>query len=296
MKILLTGATGFIGGHLLAELRREDHEIWAVSRDPKPNFADDIRIVEHDLTKPLEMAKLPGQIDSVIHLAQSEHFRDFPQKASEIFYTNTLSTQQLLDYARRAGAKQFVFASSGGIYGHNERAFSEDDSIGFRNELGFYLGTKLCSEVLAQSYETIFDVITLRLFFVYGPGQKRAMLMPRLIKSIRDGLPINLNGSDGIKINPIYVTDAVAAIKSALKLNTSSKINVGGAQPVFLRELCEMIGEITGREPVFQVDESSSPPHLVGDIGKMIRLLVAPNVTFAEGLRTTVQYALDDKQ
>ena len=66
-----------------------------------------------------------------------------------------------------------------------------------------------------EAYQGEFVVVILRFFFVYGPGQSNEMLIPRLVKSVREGQPIALDGLDGLRINPVYVEDAVRAVVSA---------------------------------------------------------------------------------
>ena len=110
-KILVTGGTGLIGTHCLPHLTPQD-EVYAVSRSgdvPGAKYVLDI-----DLGQPWSTADLPRGIDCVVHLAQSEHYREFPQQAEDVFAVNTLSTAKLLDYACETGVKNFVLASSAG--------------------------------------------------------------------------------------------------------------------------------------------------------------------------------------
>lgn len=285
-KCLVTGATGLIGTRLLTELS-DEWEIYALARTA-PGAAQ-ARANLHHL--PVNFAAcwphevLPAQVDAVIHLAQSEHFRQFPDKAVEMFQVNVMSTLQLLDYARQAGAKSFVLASSGGIYGHHEQEFREDEAVTASADLGFYLNTKLCAEIIAENYAPFMNVMMLRFFFVYGSGQRKSMLVPRLVQSVREGRAITLQGQDGIRINPTHVSDAAAAIAKALTLGNSQKINVGGPDVLSLRQIGEIIGQAVGRDPVFQVEAHTPPRHLVGDIQKMSTLLGAPQVHFADGIR-----------
>ena len=232
---------------------------------------------------------LPSRVDSVIHLAQSEHFREFPERAEDVFQVNTVSALRLLDYARRAGARHFIMASSGGIYGYGEQEFSEEIEITSHGDLGFYLGTKLCAEIIAENYTPFMNIIVLRFFFVYGLGQRRSMLIPRLVQSVIDGRPILLQGQDGIRINPTNVADAVAAIHQTLQVDGSHKINVGGPEVLSLRQISEIIGDVVGKEPQFEVHPGAEPRHLVGDIRKMTRLLQPPEITFRHGIETYIR-------
>jgi UDP-glucose 4-epimerase len=289
-KILITGITGLIGSHIVEPLA-EDSYVYGISRrsiDDK-SVPGNTRQITVDLAEDWGMGLLPGQIDAVIHLAQSEHFRDFPAFSEEIFRVNTLSAVRLLDYARRAGASTFILASSGGVYGFGENEFSEESEIVSKGDLGFYLGAKLCSEVLAENYTPYMNVIILRFFFVYGPGQRRTMLIPRLVQSVMEGKEIILQGGDGIRTNPIYVTDAVRAITRTLELDGSHKINVGGPGVLSLREIGEIIGAGMNKEPRFCLQPEVKPRHLVGDIRKMTRLLGAPSIPFSEGVKSIIR-------
>jgi nucleoside-diphosphate-sugar epimerase len=284
LRILVTGASGFIGRHLLRALG-EKQEIFGLERNvPAENDHFAVNWIEQDLGERLEHFSLPERCDVVIHLAQSEHYRDFPNHAVDVFSVNTVSTLRLLDWARQIGVKTFILASSGGIYGGGEEEFSEEQEALPRGDLGFYLGTKLCSEVLAENYTQYMNVITLRFFFVYGPSQRRSMLIPRLVESIREKQPIMLHGKDGIRINPTYVSDAVEAICGALQLKQSHKINVGGPQVLSLREIGHIIGEALKKKPYFKIDRGVEPPHLIGDISKMSKLLIKPKVSIKEGI------------
>lgn len=281
-KILITGATGLIGKELLKALAGR-HELIVLGRH-KPEL-DSVSWIECDLGRHGLPDALPGGVDAVIHLAQSNNFRNFPDQAGDIFEINVGSLQRLLQWACAQGVKKFIYASSGGVYGTGENPFKEDAPLQSSKGLGFYLATKSCGEALADAYSDLMVVVALRFFFVYGPEQKQTMLIPRLVESVRNGKPIQLDGSDGIKINPIYVDDAVRAITSALDLPRSEKINVGGAETMTLRQIGEAIGAALGQSPVFVTHPEAHPRHLVGDIEKMKKLLGPPSTCFADGVR-----------
>lgn len=292
-KCLVTGATGLIGTALLKRLQ-SDWEIYALSRTAptRPLKHPTVHHLPLNLATCWPTDHLPPEIDAVIHLAQSEHFRHFPDKALDVFGVNVASTLHLLDYARQAGAQHFVLASSGGVYGHDDQKFNEEEAVTARADLGFYLSTKLCAEIVAENYAPFMQIIMLRFFFVYGPGQRKNMLIPRLVQSVREGRNITLQGEDGIRINPTYVTDAASAIVRALTLESSHKINVGGPDVLSLRQIGEIIGQGVGRDPVFQIEADATPRHLVGDIGKMTQLLGTPQVHFVDGIRLLLEQEL----
>ena len=281
---VITGAGGLIGSHLLRTLAREAHVHATTHRGTQHASTSEVTWHQMDLKGVPDTSVLPPRADAVIHLAQSEHFREFPARAVDIFNVNVASVVHLLEYARRAQARTFVIASSGGVYGAADSDLTEDSETAARSDLGFYLGSKLCSEIIAEQYAGLFTVVVLRFFFVFGPGQRQDMLLPRLVRGIRLGQPVTLAGGDGLMLNPTYVDDAVRATRGAIALTESQKLNVGGPDAVSLRALCEMIGERVGRPPVFVRDDSKPPQHLVADISRLRRVLGPPQVPLGEAL------------
>lgn len=283
--LLITGATGLIGTHLVPALAADYH----VERLIRPEHAG--AAIALDLGHEWDQHRLPERVDQVIYLAQSEHFRAFPERAEDMLQVNTLSAVRLLEHARQRGCERFIYASSGGVYGPSEDALREDKRLQVSDNLGFYLSTKLCTEILLENYSPLMDIVILRFFFVYGPGQRPDMLIPRLIQRVSRGEPLSLQGEHGLRLNPTYVSDAVAALRQALQLSGSHKINIGGPEVLSLREIGEAIGRQLGREPHFE-QQAGSPAHLVADISRMQEMLGAPQVSFAAGL----QQLLADRQ
>ena len=109
------------------------------------------------------------------------------------------------------------------------------------------------------------------------------MLLPRLVDNIRAGVPITLQGQDGIRINPIHVSDAALALESCLQLTGSHTFNIAGNEILTMREIAETIGRAVGREPVFQSD-SVEPRHLIANIDAMKVALTVPKVRLAQGI------------
>jgi UDP-glucose 4-epimerase len=282
MKILITGAGGLLGAQAVRQFVGK-HDVHALVHSVPAKPVSDVSYYAIDLAKSYELDQLPKEIDAVIHLAQSARFREFPDQAADVFNVNVGSTARLLEYARRSGAKAFILASSGGVYGTGDEAFKENAAIPQNGQLGYYLGSKLCAEVLAQNYASLLNVSVLRFFFMYGKEQKRSMLLPRLVDFIRAGSPITLQGNDGIRINPIHVSDAVHALEGCLRLNGSHTFNVAGSEILSMREIARMIGKAVGREPEFKV-EPVEPRHLIANIEAMQASLAVPQVQFQQGI------------
>jgi len=279
MKILITCGTGFIGRHLVRKLRKE-HELFALARAAATTDSA-ARWIEHDLTAALDYSRLPQQVDAIVHLAQSEFYKDFPARADDVYRLNVGATFELLEYARRAGAKHFVLASTGGVYGYGCRPFVETDPVQLA---GFYFTSKHIAELLVRDYQPFFETVVARLFFVYGVGQKPHMFIPRLIRNVMRGEAITLNGPEGIRTNPTHIVDAVDGLAAMLNLSGHHVINLAGPQALSLREIGQAIAAEVGREPLFTVREEQAPGNLIGDVTKARALLGVPRVRFSDGI------------
>ena len=278
MRILLTGATGFIGARLLPALA-ERHEVVALAR--RPPAGGTAEWVEHDLVRPLDEAALPEHVDAVVHLAQSRHYREFPERAGDIFAVNAESTFRLLEYARRAGAERFVFASTGGVYGYGYEKLVETDPV---NPIDFYLTSKYVAESLIANYREFFRTVVFRFFFVYGPGQER-MLVPTLLDRVLRGEEITVSGRPGLRINPIHVADAVRVFEPALALDRSELFNVAGDETVAIEELVALMGRLSARTVQIADGPRLHDGDLVGDNARMKAVLgVEPQIRLEQGL------------
>ena len=280
MRILLTGATGFVGRHLLATLAPQ-HDVFALARELPDTTPEGVNWIEQDLARPLE--GVPGQIDAVVHLAQSRRYREFPEGSGDLFEVNVASTFRLLEYARQAGARSFVHASTGGVYGGGEGPLDEGAPL---RVLGFYPASKLSAEALVRGYETVFTTVLLRFFFVYGPGQT-GMLVPTLIDKVRSGEELTVQGDEGLRINPIHVEDTIAVFEPALALERSDVFNVSGDETVSIRQLIRVIEDAVGRSASVRTTDETPAEDLIGANQKMKDVLgVTPRISLVEGIRS----------
>lgn len=284
MKILVTGATGFIGRHLVLHLSAQ-HEIHALVRNARQTVSRKrISIVVSDLARPLDSSMLPAQVDVIIHLAQANV--PFPEAANELFAVNTSATQQLLNYGRRVGARRFILPSSGYVYGHRLGPCRETDAA---VPASFYAVTKYTSELLALAYSGYLEPCILRLFWPYGPGQSNR-LIPRLADRIRQGKPIRLHKDDCPHIStPVYIDDVVIAFERAIHASYSGIINVAGDTVVSMRDLAKAIGRVLESQPVFEKTNEETGD-VIGDNTRMKQVFgVWPMVGLTEGLSRTFE-------
>ncbi len=182
-----------------------------------------------------------------------------------------------------------MLASSGGIYAAHTNPLAEDMVQSVELPLNFYAASKYCAELIFQSFRQFFSTaVSLRPFFMYGPGQGVAMLIPRLVASVREGRPITLQGAEGLRLNPIWIDDAVRAFSSAIELSGSHIINVAGPETLTLREIGERIGRVLGRKPEFETTAGDAKGY-VADIGRMVATLGTPRTRFDEGIIRTIK-------
>jgi len=281
MKLLVTGGTGFIGSDLV-EMLAQKNELFCLIQDKnKARSHPNVEWVMQDLGETLDETELPDHIDAIIHLAQSRHYKEFPEKIWDMFHVNVRGTLCLLEYGRRRKIQKFIYASSGGIYGYSYEKFIETDAT---NPINFYLTSKYCSELLIGNYTPFFQTVVLRFFFVYGPKQK-GMLIPRLIENVRKGEPIIIYGKSGVRLNPIHVKDAIKAFSPALETPVSGVFNIAGDEVVNIKELSERIGRWVGKEPIFVYEKSAIPGDIIGDNSRMKSVLgVIPGISLNEGI------------
>lgn len=281
-RILLTGASGYIGGRLLEALAR-DNDVVAAGRRP-PASAAPHRFVAWDLTAPAP-AGLPERVDRVLHLAQDTG-RD-PARREETLAVNTVATARLAAYAAKAGARSYLYTSTGSVYGMAPAPLDEDAPARARDP---YAVSKLAGEVLARGFAGDVPVIVLRYFVPYGPGQVQRMV-PALLQRVADGQPVVVNNGVGMpRTNPIYIDDAVEATARAATLPASVTLNVGGAETVSVAELAGRLATLLGRPLATEAREDRAVADLVGDTRRMEKALgFRPRVRLDDGLRRTVE-------
>jgi UDP-glucose 4-epimerase len=250
--VLVSGGNGLLGRATIQRLSAS-YRVTALVRKIPKNPCLGVNYLEVDLSRDWDISDLPDQCDLIIHVAQSNNYKDFPNSALEVFNVNLTSTLKLLEYGRQAEIQRFVLASTGGLYEQNRLPLNEDSALFSPDKLTHYLATKLSAEIFSRNFRPYFHVDMLRIFFMYGPEQKLNMLVPRLIKSVLENHPIQLAGNDGIRLNPIFVEDVVSIIETRMQSENSEVVNVAGQEVVTIKELAEVIGSIASMEPKFEI-------------------------------------------
>lgn len=272
MKILVTGAAGFIGSHLIKSLLHESsYFIYALVRGKPSSFSENTRLkyIYSDLSSINFGDSLPANIDTVIHLAQSTNYRQFPEKSDDIFAVNIQSTHKILEWSRTSGVKRFLFASSGNVYRPSNKPLSENDIC---EPSGFYGKTKYIGELLVSGYNDFFEICILRIFGVYGPGQT-GMTISNVIEKVINRQAVTLAANIGLQFTPLYVDDCVALMRILIHHPFLKPVyNLAGNEQLDLRELTEKVGTILSIHPKLVVTDGT-PVYLNGDSNLIINSL-----------------------
>jgi nucleoside-diphosphate-sugar epimerase len=242
--------------------------------------------IDADLSQGLDPAILPAQADALIHLAQSDSYRDFPAGAADVFRVNVEAPATLMRWAVDAKVSRAVFASTGTVYEPFTGAMREDSPV---FPTGYYGASKLACETLTLAYQGTMAVCQLRVFFLYGPGQE-TMMIARLIESVRAGGTLTLpKNSDGLVFVPTYVDDTARVFRRACEEGWTGIYNVASPQVVSFKELLDAVGRAVGKTPVVQRIDAPEPQRIVPDLQKLgAREPLGEFLTIDQGLARTL--------
>ncbi|MCC7176104.1 MAG: NAD-dependent epimerase/dehydratase family protein [Bryobacterales bacterium] len=302
---LVTGGAGFIGSHLVDRLLAEGWKVTAVdSFDPscypretkEANLAGCrargwFRLIEADLRDAAALQSgLDGGYDVIVHLAAREGFSRSLAEPGVFQEVNVCGTQNLLECARTWGVKQFVFVSSGSVYGLNPRLPWREDDTELR-PVSLVASTKMSGEALGHVYSHLYNIrfVALRLFPVYGPRQRPDQAVYGFAQAMLEGRPVEICGDGAARSDFTFVGDAVDGIRAAMDYRDLSHevINLGSGRST---GLCEVVQALEGALGVAARIESKRGracglPQACGDIRKAQRLLgYHPRTTLQEGM------------
>jgi len=265
LKILITGAAGFIGSHLSETLLNEGHEIVGFDNFD-PFYAREIKernleksfstgsfnLIEGDLNDSGDMENLfSGQkYDVVIHLAAKAGVRPSIKHPLDYTKVNIQGTQNLLEMMKIEGLKRLVFASSSSVYG-NSKVVPYNEEMNVNNPISPYAATKVAGEVLCSAYSHLFDisVTCLRFFTVYGPRQRPEMAIAKFIRKAYNGESISVFGDGTSSRDFTYIDDIIQGVVSAVHNDLGYEIiNLGESSTIELNSLIALIEKLTGKE------------------------------------------------
>lgn len=279
MKVLVTGAAGFIGQLAVRALADARHDVVPLDVAFDRSW-DGAERLSADITKPLP--KVPG-LDAVIHLAAMAVPRECDANPSRAFDVNVCGTLQVLKMAMESGARKVVFSSSAHVYGVGPKYLPTDETHPLT--LGnTYTTTKILGEQLCELYHENHGLsyTTLRLFNVYGESQGRNYFIPDMMVKARDGV-VHLSGANTTK-DFVYVSDVARAIVLAVESPYVGAINIGTGVETSLGKVASRIAATYGAE--FSCDpEDHNGSRMCANIARAKRVLGwEPAVSMEAGL------------
>jgi nucleoside-diphosphate-sugar epimerase len=285
--VLVVGGAGFLGRHVLRCVSAAGHRAIGTCRGAgAPPAVPRVSWIATDLGREDATRNWPAHYDTLIYLAQARSWRHFPATAPETYQVNVAGLMRAAWHAEKIGVTRFIYASTGSVYTRKTKPAKEDDGIDLGEPRTFYASCKLAGELLLGPYQALFPVVHLRIFMPYGDGQSEDMLMPRLVRCVREGKPIQLHGEDGLVANPVAAMDVAETIVRCLELTHTATLNVAGPETLTLRLIGEQIGKVVQRAPVFEIQADHAPAVIAGDTTLLRRTLDwQPAIPLDEGLR-----------
>ncbi|HEX9908638.1 MAG TPA: NAD(P)-dependent oxidoreductase [Thermoplasmata archaeon] len=259
MRVLITGANGFIGSHLVMSLCREtDHQVVSMVRGAKGQEetrspAPKNRIVHGDVSDMGDVSRIITETrpDAVIHLATKYAVAHQADEIGEMVNTNIKGTYNILESLRNSPSTTLINASTCYVYETSKTAVDEKGTLRPQN---LYALTKVGAEEACRFFSNNYGMNTLNLRFFppYGPGDSPKKLIQSTYRTIMDGRePILSDGTQ--KWDFVFVGDVVECLKRSLVRIESTEgpgfrtLNVGTAKVVEVREIVRRIFELTGK-------------------------------------------------
>ncbi len=304
MRIVITGAAGFLGSHLVERFLKEGHSVVGIDNfktgTPKnlapfrssPRF----KFIRQDVT---EYIHVPGRVDAVMHFASPASPIDYAKYPIPTLKVGALGTHNALGLAKKRKAR-FMIASTSEIYGDPLVSPQREDYWGNVNPIGprgVYDEAKRFAEAMTMAYHRYHgvDVRILRIFNTYGPRMRKqdGRAVPNFISQALKNAPITVYGKGGQTRSLCYVTDLVEGIVRLLMSKVNEPVNIGNPHEITILELAQTIKRLTGSKSkiVFEPLPVDDPKVRRPDITRARTLLGwKPVVPLEEGLRSTIAY------
>lgn len=275
MKLLVTGAAGFIGFHVARRLCELGHEVVGFDNvndyyDPRLKLARleqldglaSFRFVRGDLADLAVLKRVfdGDRFDRVIHLAAQAGVRYSLENPHAYVASNLAGFVNILEMCRHHASPHLLYTSSSSVYGNNAKVpFCETDSVD--KPVSLYAATKRANELMAHTYAHLFQlpVTGLRFFTVYGPWGRPDMAMWLFTQAILNDQPISVFNNGQLQRDFTYVDDIVEGITRLTELppdgihvpNPASPpsrvLNIGNHSPVMLMTLIETLERVIGK-------------------------------------------------
>jgi nucleoside-diphosphate-sugar epimerase len=302
-RVLVTGGAGFIGSHLCRRLVREGHEVRALdnlSSGRRDNLGDaDVDLMVGDLRDPSTAGLAVQDAEIVLHHAAIASVQYSVEQPLDEQQVNVVGTLRLLEAARHAGVRRFVFAASAAAYGIDPTVPKREEMTAL--PVSPYGLSKVAGEHYCRVWSHVYglETVCLRYFNIFGPRQDPASPYSGVIsifaRRMIDGVAPTIHG-DGEQSRDFTCVDNVVAANlaaMAAPVAAGEVYNIGTGRGITVNELVASLNQILGSDlvPKYGPSRVGDVRVSVADIGRARRDLgYDPRVGFEEGLRQTVDW------
>lgn len=291
-RILVTGATGFLGRHLCMHLTSMGHDVYGTSNrgkvDERTFFCD---VFEQSSVNSVFEQSKP---DIIVHCAAISSVTS--SAAADYYRVNTVGTENMINAAVAAGGKKrFILVSTAGVYGNQNTDQLHEELC--PKPVHHYGMSKFCAERVLLNHRDNLDYTIVRPFNIIGVGQDEEFIMPKLVNAFFERQPVIRLGNIDVFRDYIDVSDACEII-ARLIFNASSVgeiCNLCTGRPVSIHELLQLLKQVTGHDIEVQIDpkfvRKNEVWRLLGDATKVEKLTGGPlsGLTVKESLRRMLE-------
>lgn len=300
MRFLITGGAGFLGSALANRLVSDGHDVRVLddlSNGDRSHLSPAVHFNRGDVNDIPLLWSMLQEVDCVYHLAARVSVAQSVLYPLDYNSVNVGGTVSLMEAMRDAGASRVVLTSSGAIYGHQERQPVHENDTPHPDSP--YAVSKWAAEQYVHTIGELWgmETVALRIFNAYGPRQSlpvsHAPVVPRFLQQALSGGSLVIFGDGEQSRDFVYVADVVEALVKAADAKSVNRqvINVGSGRETSVRELVDLVEEVTGHQVnrVHNREKSGGVGRLVADITRARELLGwQPRVGLIEGLKRTV--------
>ncbi len=304
MKFLITGGAGFIGSNIAKYLVEKGEQVRILDNfssgrwENIESLKDTVELIDGDVRDYWTVTQAVHGVDYVLHQAA---LPSVPRSVKNPLTSNSVNingTLHMLEAAKNAGVKKFVFASSSSVYGESEVLPKHEEMT--PSPLSPYAITKLTGEYYCKVYWELyrFPTVSLRYFNIFGPHQdpasEYAAVIPKFITSLLEGKPPVVYGDGEQSRDFTYIDNCVQAnILAATNDDiVGTHFNVACGGQFTLNQLLDKLQQIIGTDlkPIYDPPRPGDIRHSYAAINKLTAFGYKPDVSFEEGLRRTVEY------
>ncbi len=291
-KVLLTGASGFIGRHCIPALAARGYEVHALSSLSKPNEPDAIwhkaDLLDVSSIGPLVEKLHPSHLLHLAWYAEPGKYWTSPENLRWV-----AASMELFRQFAACDGQRLVAAGTCAEYQWLDALYSEDSTPTIPATL--YGSCKHATQIALSSYakQSAFSVAWGRIFSLYGPHEHPARLAASVIRSLLQSEFASC--SEGRQVRDyLYVTDVAEAFVAILESPLSGPVNIGSGAGIAVRDLVKNIGDLTGKQELIQLGphpgNTTEPAEIVADIRKLLSTGWRPATKLDSGLTQTIAW------